>query len=145
MFNTNERTIDFDSYTLYVPPPTLTLPRDHVRVAIHILQPVKRILNNTRFLVVLTRNKMEEYPIDIVHSKDEIIFVFDIELEGSYTVTERDLFTDLRASDLEALARKFEIEGRSKMVKQELIEAITKITKDKQYSELKKIIDQTLV
>jgi len=87
---------------------------------------------------------MEEYPIDIVHAKEEIIFVFDIELEGSYTVAERGLFTDLRVSDLEAFARKFEIEGRSKMVKQELIEAITKVTKDKQYSELKKIIDQII-
>ncbi len=144
MFNTNDRSIDFDSYTLYFPPSTLTLPRGHARVAIHIVQPVKRILNNPRFLVILTRNKMEEYPIDIVHTKDEIIFVFDIELEGSYTVDERGLLTDLRASDLEALARRFEIEGRSKMVKQELIEAITEVTKDKQYSELKKIIDQTI-
>jgi hypothetical protein len=144
MFNTNERSIDFDSYTLYVPPSTLTLPRGHVRVAIHILQPVKRILNNSRFLVILTRNKMEEYPRDIVYTKDEIIFVFDIELEGSYSVAERGLFTDLRVSDLEALARRFEIEGRSKMVKQELIEAIIELTKDKHYSELKKIIDQTI-
>ncbi len=144
MFNTNDRSIDFDSYTLYFPPSTLTLPRGHARVAIHIVQPVKRILNNPRFLVILTRNKMEEYPIDIVHTKDEIIFVFDIELEGSYTVDERGLLTDLRASDLEALARRFEIEGRSKMVKQELIEAIIEVTKDKQYSELKKIIDQTI-
>jgi hypothetical protein len=144
MFNGNERSIDFDSYTLYFPPSTLTLPRGHARVAIHILKPGKRILNNPRFLVILTQNKMEEYPIDIVHTKNEIIFVFDIELEGSYTVIEKGLFTDLRASDLEALARKFEIEGRSKMVKQELIEVITKVTKDKQYSELKKIIDQTL-
>ncbi len=144
MFNTNDGSIDFDSCTLYFPPSTLTLPRGHARVAIHIVQPVKRILNNPRFLVILTRNKMEEYPIDIVHTKDEIIFVFDIELEGSYTVDERGLLTDLRASDLEALARRFEIEGRSKMVKQELIEAITEVTKDKQYSELKKIIDQTI-
>jgi len=144
MFNTNERTIDFDSYTLYFPPSTLTLPRGHARVAIHVLKPMKRILINPHFLVVLSRNKMEKYPIDIVHTKDEIIFVFDVESEGNYTITERHLFTDLRASDLEALARIFGIEGRSKMVKQELLEAISKVTKDKPYSELKKIIDQTL-
>jgi len=144
MSNSNERFVDFDSYTLYFPPSTLTLPRDHARVAIHILKPVKGILNNPHFIIVLIHNKIEEYPIDIVHTKDEIIFVFDTELQGNYTVTERGLFTDLHASDLEALARKFEIEGRSKMVKQELLEAITKVTKDKQYSELKKIIDQTL-
>ena len=145
MSNSNERSVDLDSYVLYFPPSTLTLPRDHTRVAIHILKPVKRIQNNPHFIIVLIRDNKEEYPIDIVHTKDEKIFVFDAELEGDYTVNEKTLFTDLRASDLEALARKFEIEGRSKMVKQELLEAIINLTKDKQYSELKKIMDQILV
>ncbi len=144
MSNSNERSVDLDSYALYFPPSTLTLPRDNVRVAIHILKPVKRILNDPQLIIVLIHDKKEEYPIDIVHTKDEIIFVFDTELEGDYKITEKILFTDLRISDLEALARKFEIEGRSKMVKQELLEAIKEVTKDKQYSELKKIMDQIL-
>jgi len=144
MFNSNKRSVDLDSYTLYFPPSTLSLSRDHVRVAIHILKPVKRILNNPHLIIVLLHDKKEEYPVDILYTKDEVTYVFDTEIEGDYTVIERVLFTDLRASDLEALARKFEVEGRSKMVKQELLEAIKEVTKDKQYSELKKIMDQTL-
>ena len=53
------------------------------------------------------------------------------------------MFTFVKKEDI-IFVSKSSVEAKEQNVKQELIEAITKVTKDKQYSELKKIIDQIL-
>jgi len=142
MTEVSERPIELDYYTLFFPPSTLDVTKKEVRVAVHILKPTKRIRANPHFLIAIALDGGLHLPVNIARSEEEMVLIFDVDSAGTYSVTEKSLFENLRVSELQSLARRFEVEGRSKMVKRELIDALEKATEGLSYPELKKVVDE---
>ncbi len=130
-------------YVVYLPS-KIEVPEDKVKIALHIYDPSEAYTSKPHFGVVLKmEGRPEVYPIRTVKSGKELIYTFNIESKGVYKGLWRSPFESLRTEDLQALAKRYNIAGRSKMIKEELISSLAPQVGDLSQEGLKKAVEES--
>ncbi|MFQ6075305.1 MAG: hypothetical protein ACE5Z5_04100 [Candidatus Bathyarchaeia archaeon] len=128
--------------SLFYVPSQVEVPDDQVRISVCVKKPSGSRMMEPHYGTVLKGKGLPEiYPVRVLRSEDGIAFGFHIESKGVYEVLERSALEGLRVGELYVLARKYDIHGRSKMVKEELVNALAPILGSVPFGELRRIIE----
>lgn len=111
--------------SLFYMPTQIEVPEDRVSISVRVKNPSKSLTAKPHYGIVLRGDGPSEiYPETVLKSGDRIAFGFHVESRGLYRVLEQSALESLRVDELYELAKKYEVSGRSTMVKEDLINAL---------------------